>query len=240
MSTSVAKPGRRAAARRPRHGYHHGDLRRALVDAALELARRHGTDRVTIREAAHLAGVSQTAPYRHFTSRDALLAAIAEEAFEAVTRHVAAARDAAGSHALDRFREMGLAAFEFYVADAARFRLMFGAISARKDEFPTLAQAWRAAYALLTDGVLECQRVGCIREGDPAEIAVTVWATIYGLAALVVEGQVAGVRPGRRVSRDFPLRAMALSYLGLRPEGFVPPPPPNVEPDRSRDGSEPA
>src|SRR5262245_58006726 len=69
--------GRRASVEKP---YHHGDLRRVLVDAAFELVGEAGAGGVSVREAARRAGVSPGAPFRHFESRDALLAAVAEEA----------------------------------------------------------------------------------------------------------------------------------------------------------------
>jgi len=68
---------------RPRRSsYHHGNLSRALVEAALRLVETQGAEALTLRGAARLAGVSQAAPYRHFSDKDALLAAVAEEGFQ--------------------------------------------------------------------------------------------------------------------------------------------------------------
>src|SRR4051794_6351575 len=75
--TQAAKPRRRAPAAQP---YHHGDLRRVLIDAALHLVGESGANAVSVREAARRAGVSPGAPFRHFPSRDALMNAVAEEA----------------------------------------------------------------------------------------------------------------------------------------------------------------
>src|SRR3954471_23572746 len=76
-----AKPRRPAPRRAPAEKpYHHGDLRRVLVDAAFDLVGEAGAGAVSVREAARRAGVSPGAPFRHFSSRDALLAAVAEEA----------------------------------------------------------------------------------------------------------------------------------------------------------------
>nr|MDP9179551.1 TetR/AcrR family transcriptional regulator [Gemmatimonadota bacterium] len=66
---------------RPRRPYHHGDLRQALVDAAIELLRKSGPEALTLRGAARAAGVSQAAPYRHFKDRRALVAAVADDGF---------------------------------------------------------------------------------------------------------------------------------------------------------------
>src|SRR5580704_4036921 len=77
-----AKPKRRAAGRRPQQPkpYHHGDLRRVLIDAALGLVEQQGAEGVSVREAARRAGVSPGAPFRHFPNRIALMTAVAEEA----------------------------------------------------------------------------------------------------------------------------------------------------------------
>ena len=78
--------GRSGAGRRPRRTpYHHGNLRRALLDAALALIEREGADAPTLRGVAKLAGVSQAAPYRHFRNKDALLAWISTDRSEANT-----------------------------------------------------------------------------------------------------------------------------------------------------------
>src|SRR5882672_7678585 len=75
-----AKPRRRPAGHPPPKPYHHGDLRRVLIDAALGLAEEGGAEAVSVREAARRAGVSPGAPFRHFPSRVALMTAVAEEA----------------------------------------------------------------------------------------------------------------------------------------------------------------
>src|SRR5258708_23616495 len=79
--TAKKKPTRRAAPRQPpaRRNYHHGNLRQALIDAALELVREGGGEAVSVREAARRAGVSPGAPFRHFPTRTALMTAGSEE-----------------------------------------------------------------------------------------------------------------------------------------------------------------
>jgi len=77
-STAAAKPRRRAARAPVPKPYHHGDLRRVLIDAALKLVGEGGADAVSVREAARRAGVSPGAPFRHFPSREALMSAVAE------------------------------------------------------------------------------------------------------------------------------------------------------------------
>jgi AcrR family transcriptional regulator len=212
MSTSA----RRAPRRRPRP-YHHGDLRRALVEAALELVRTRGPEGFTLREAARRVGVSQTAPYRHFATKDALLAAVAEEGFRGLHASLEAAAASAGQDPLPRLRALGEASFDFYVADPARFRAMFGPASARKDRYPALAEAWGRVNALLLEALVACQRAGEIREGDPLALGLTTAAMVHGLAALIADGQLGAVAAEPAAAREIYRRARAVLFEGLRP-----------------------
>src|SRR5690242_21874322 len=105
----AAKPrrpaARRAGAEKP---YHHGDLRRVLVDAAFDLVGEAGAEAVSVREAARRAGVSPGAPFRHFQSREALLAGVAEEARRGFRAGTARARaKPRADDPLGRFRCLG-------------------------------------------------------------------------------------------------------------------------------------
>ena len=210
------RPARRSvrppAGRRKR--YHHGDLRRALVDAALRLVEREGPSGLTLRAAARLAGVSQAAPYRHFADKQALLAAVAEEGFRAMTGAMRTATSPLRDEPLLRFRALGLAYVGFARGHPAHFRVMFGPELADRSTHPSLAEAAAEAFTLLVDAIADCQRAGLAREGDPGEFAVTAWSTVHGLSALIVNGQLEarGVQAdevGERVTRDL--------FLGLGP-----------------------
>lgn len=217
MSTSAPRAARvRRNPRRPRP-YHHGDLRRALVDAALELVRDRGSDGFTLREAARRVGVSQTAPYRHFETKDALLAAVAEQGFRDLHRRLSQAAEDAGADPRLRLRAQGLAAFEYYVGDAARFRVMFGRASARKDRYPALAEAWGRVNALLLESLVASQRAGHIRDGDPLELGLVIASMTHGLASLVVDGQLGAVAQDPAAVAELFDRARAILFRGLHP-----------------------
>lgn len=212
MSTRARRSARQLSVRRER--YHHGDLRRALLGAALRLVRSGGPPALTLRAAARLAGVSQAAPYRHFADKQALLAAVAEEGFQAMT---AAMRQAMRPHEdepLLKFRALGLSYVEFARSHPAHFRVMFGPELAERSAYPSLAEAAAEAFTLLVAAIADCQKAGFAREGDPEEFAVTAWSTVHGLSALIVNGQL-GAREapigelGERVTQDL--------FLGLGP-----------------------
>ena len=112
----------RAAAPKP---YHHGDLRRVLIDAALQLVGEGGADAVSVREAARRAGVSPGAPFRHFPSRDALMQAVAEEAQRQFRAEIAAALGpAAPGDPLRRFRCLGLAYLRWAMRNPTHFEII--------------------------------------------------------------------------------------------------------------------
>jgi AcrR family transcriptional regulator len=171
---------------RRKRAYHHGDLRRALTDAALELVAERGASGFTLREAARRAGVSHTAPYNHFPSREALLAALAEEGFMGLG---AALRSVGPGEPLRRLRDMGIAYVRFAVENAAHVRVMFGAALPDRSAFPALVEAARTAFAPLLDSICDCQRAGAIRSGDPIELALAAWSLVHGLSSLIADGQ---------------------------------------------------
>lgn len=163
-------------------GYHHGDLRRGLLAAAQDLLRSGGVDAVTLREAARLAGVSHNAPYRHFQSREALLAALAAEGFRTLRR----ALDEAGDRAepAGRLTALGRAYLRFAAGDRATFRLMFGG-ALDTASHPDLAAAAADAFGALRKVVAEeAPRASGERE------ALRAWALVHGLAHLVAERQI--------------------------------------------------
>src|ERR1700675_2544127 len=126
MPTS-AKPRRRLP-RRPLllpKPYHHGDLKRVLIDAALGLAEEGGAAAVSVREAARRAGVSPGAPFRHFPSRTALLTAVAEEAQRRFRAEIASAlAEAPGRDPLARFRSLGVAYLRWAMRNPAHFEVI--------------------------------------------------------------------------------------------------------------------
>jgi AcrR family transcriptional regulator len=175
-------------ARGRRRAYHHGNLRAALVEAALGLVTREGVDALTLRAAARLAGVSPAAPYRHFADKRALLAAVAEEGFRLLTT---ALREAGSGEAdaLGRFRARGPAYVGFATRHPSHFRVMFGRELADRGPHPALREAAQAAFDALVEGMAEAQRAGIVGEGDPRELGLTAWSTMHGLATLLLDGR---------------------------------------------------
>ena len=173
--------------RSSRNPYHHGDLRRALLDATLELAAEKSPAGVSLREAARAAGVSPAAPYRHFRDKQEMLAAAAEEGFRLLLDRI---RDAGldRSSPADRLVEWVAIYVRFAVEQPAHFRLMYGQGSPPKSSTDALQAAARRTFRAFFDTVAEV--VGPWRLGPAAlrEAALEVWALAHGLATLALDG----------------------------------------------------
>ena len=170
----------------PARPYHHGDLRRALVAAATELAAVGGAENVTLREVARRVGVSASAAYRHFPNREGLLAQVASEAREALARRMIAAVAAVGAGsdgaAVDRFRATGRAYIEFALDEPGLFEVAFRAcppdLYVPDDPSP---------YALLSEALDTLDHAGLLAVKRPgAETAA--WVAVHGAAVLLGDG----------------------------------------------------
>src|SRR5712691_10955911 len=203
------------AVRRSRRpgGYHHGNLRTALLDAALRLVKTGGPETLTLRAAARLAGVSQAAPYRHFANKEALLAAVAEEGFRAMTAAMRKATDAA-SGPLERFRALGLSYIQFATSNPSHFRVMFGSETGDRSAYAGLHEAATENFHMLIDAVAECQQAGLVRSGEAEELALAAWSNVHGVSALLVNRQLTRLanRPPAELA-DVVTRDL---FLGLR------------------------
>jgi AcrR family transcriptional regulator len=175
--------------------YHHGNLRRALLDAALALFAERGTLDFTLRELARAAGVTHNAPYRHFADKTALLAALAKEGFvmlaEESDRACAPLAKLRGPRDPRAWIEaLGTAYVRFAVAHPTHFRLMFThPLTDAKRADPELELAARASFALLRDAVADAS--GELRAGlAERDVTLAAWALVHGLATLLVNGQI--------------------------------------------------
>ena len=191
--------------------YHHGNLRRALLDAGLQLIREVGARGFTLREVARRSGVSHTAPYRHFRDKDELIAAIAEEGFEGLEKEMRKARGSKDSPSASLV-EAGRAYVGLALRRPDHFRVMFEADLDRKRHPDARAAAGRAFTALL-DLIRDCQESGELPRGDSLDLARIAWALVHGFASLAIGGQF----PGRKRADVLALteRAMRAQLGGL-------------------------
>jgi AcrR family transcriptional regulator len=201
-----------------RRGYHHGNLREALVDAAVELIAAKGPTGFTIAEAARLAGVSPAAPYRHFRDADALLAEVALRGFDQFTQRLVAAWNKGRPNPINAFEDLGRAYLAFARQEPAYYTSMFDS-NVAIEAHPDLQAAADRAFAVLREAADAIAASAPHDRRPPAMmIALHVWAMAHGIASLFVRHG-----PSRRklpMSPEDLLEAGVLLYLqslGLNP-----------------------
>lgn len=167
--------------------FHHGDLKAALVRSASGLIEQSGVEALSLREVARVAGVSTAAPYRHYASKEALLAEVAQQGFEQLREQLLDA--GAGLKPRPAFLAQCLGYVRFAQEHPALYRLMFGAFP-HKSEYRGLAEAGDRLFAVL-DGQLSQGK-----KKQRAARAVGCWAFVHGLAMLAIDDQLHMHLPG--------------------------------------------
>jgi AcrR family transcriptional regulator len=170
----------------PDDTYHHGDLKRALLEAALEMLDEEGAESIGLRELARRVGVSAAAPYRHFRGRQALLEAVATEGFRRFSAMMAAKEQDLPE--VEQLPAMAEAYVRFALVQPALFRLMF---SRQVDKTGN-----KALHAAAVEAYASLAKAAAREVPDaPSEGAVIAWSFVHGLAMLLLDEQILGVSP---------------------------------------------
>jgi len=180
---------------RPKRGppapkpYHHGDLRRTLIDAALRLAEEGGPEQVSVREAARRAGVSPGAPFRHFETREALMTAVAEEAQRRFRAEIERAlADAPAGDPLSRFRRLGLAYLRWAARNPAHFEIISSGRYFDHDGAAELSRDNAELIAMTERLLAEAFAQGQLRRADLKTVQIAGRALVYGFARMQIDG----------------------------------------------------
>jgi AcrR family transcriptional regulator len=190
-----------------RRGYHHGNLREALVEAAVDLIGQHGPEGFTVAEAARLAGVSPGAPYRHFRDAEALLAEVALRGFDRFAEALAKAWAGGAPDPVRAFEALGRAYLDFARREPAYYAAMF---ETRLDQaaHPGLLAASDRAFGVLREATEKL--VARAPEGNRPPtlmVALHIWSMSHGIASLFC-------RPDRS-RRKLPMAPEELLEAGL-------------------------
>lgn len=216
--------------RQQRAGYHHGNLRAALLDAGLELTRTGGASALVLRDVTRRVGVSPNAAYRHFVDRQALLHAVAAQVQQHMASHMRAisplepAVVAAGVGAREALRAVGLGYISFALAEPGWFDVAFvhvGAMASPQEQPPLPVQLLVASLdGLVADGSMTAQqRVGA---------EWPCWSAVHGLALMALAGPLQHL-PRTEVERAAERTVDAIIAGVLAPEVSPSPPPPAPE-----------
>jgi AcrR family transcriptional regulator len=176
-TTGPARKGKKGA-------YHHGDLERALVDAAVDMIRREGVEAFTLRSVGARVGVSRTALYRHFDDKAALLARVASEGFRRLHAALAQAVATASQRHTGPLQAMAAAYVHFAARNPSHYETMFGGFLTDWSRYPDLIEHGNAAFNILADTIRGEQERGRIAPGDPIELAEITWSLSHGIATL--------------------------------------------------------
>ena len=201
-----------------KRGYHHGNLRQALVEAALELIAEKGPQGFTLSEAAKAADVTPAAVYRHFAGRDDLLAEVARQGFDIFAALLEYAYDEGRPSALAAFEATGRAYLAFARKFPGHYMAMFES-GLNLNRHPDLARASDRARAVLTRAAETLsQHIPAARRPPAAMFAAHIWALSHGVVELFARGA-----PGSRA--PFPPEELLEAGIGiyLRGLGLVPP-----------------
>jgi AcrR family transcriptional regulator len=177
---------------RSRPPYHHGNLRNALVEAGVELAREGGPSAIVLREAARRVGVSPNAAYRHFDALPDLVGAVALCALATLARSMEAelARcqpsGDAQQDAMNGLHAVGRGYVNFVLAEPGLFATAFSQHDASMDTEASTGDSGLAAYQLLERSLDELLAVGLLAAADRQAAATTAWAAVHGLSMLLL------------------------------------------------------
>lgn len=180
-------------------GYHHGDLRSALVAAGLELTRTGGPEALSVRAATRLAGVTPNAAYRHFADRVALMHAVAESIQRTMAgqmRTSGPATDAAGAWA--RLHAIGMGYIRFALAEPGWFAVAFPRVATDTDGRASPLTA--LPYLALREALDALVHLGALTPAQRAGAEWPCWSAVHGFAVLALDGPLRG-RPAAEIHR---------------------------------------
>lgn len=166
--------------------YHHGDLRAALVRAAMELLEESGEADLSLRAVARRAGVSAAAPYRHYADREALVSAVAAVGYQELAQQLAAAHPSPSTP--EQLASVAIAYVQFALERPALFRIMFTEPCDRDNDDRVAATAAVAQYVR---AIVE----RAFPEADAEALATAIWALVHGLAFLHLDGKLDATSP---------------------------------------------
>jgi AcrR family transcriptional regulator len=175
-------------------GYHHGNLRAALLDVALKTLAEKGAAALSLRAIARQAGVSQTAPYNHFADKEALLAALATVGYKGLSDSMAQAVVAAAPvDTASEIRALGRGYLDFAIRKPEQLRLMFGGEIVDMREFPELMAAAHDAFAAINTAVerfIDEGNTGPTGRMGPNTATIAAWSMVHGLSTLLIDHKV--------------------------------------------------
>ena len=174
----------------PLKKYHHGDLKNALIQAGVKILSKEGLGGLSLRKVAQRAGVSHSAPYAHFTDKQALIAAISTEGYKQLYSEIDLAVSPYASDPKRQLMEGAWAYVQFAINNPDTFHIMFSRALEKEKDYPAFIEISRKNFERLVEIVLACQAAGILRPAPPEVMALSVWGQLHGISSLILEGQI--------------------------------------------------
>lgn len=165
--------------------YHHGNLREVLISSALEILKEGTLQDLSLRALARKAGVSQTAPYRHFEDKEALIVVLIQEGSAILQENIAIASQLTDDP-VEQLINLGIAYYDFSQDHPAHFRLMFGGSLENKEKHEHIFDNEKKGYDVLEGVICNCMTLPHAPELSPKLIRLTSWSLVHGLASLIL------------------------------------------------------
>ena len=199
--------------------YHHGNLKLALLNAAIEQIKEVGVEKLSLRSIARKVGVSQTAPYRHFKDKNELLAEVAAQAFTEIYERSHSVIDPK-ARPIQNIQASGMAYLQYAIENPEKYRLLFGSTIQNRRNYSRMVEAGEQSFKILIDQVERGIQAGDFIPGCSLLLANTLWTQVHGAASLILDG----FYQNRELPMPFDDFLRAQIQVGSRALMLTPPP----------------
>jgi len=176
---------KKSSKKKSTRSYHHGDLKKALMEEGLKMIEKQGAENLTLRDLARTLGISHNAPYRHFTSREDLLAALTLEGAKLFVNALTEGHNGIYKTEKD-FSRMGEGYIRFAVNFPEYYRLLFFQKHFDWNNYPDLLSVMNDAFGALMGAVQDLQKADVIHKDDPMMISMGIFSYIHGFTSLMM------------------------------------------------------
>jgi AcrR family transcriptional regulator len=204
--------------------YHHGDLKNALIEAGVEILASEGVRGLSLRKVAKKAGVSHSAPYAHFSDKQALIAAISTEGHIRIYETISKIVEQFPGDPLRQLVDTAWAYMQFGMDEPDLFRITFSGVVEQEQDYPALVEMTQKNFQVIRQMAARCQTAGILGPGASDLMALTVWGMVHGLISLLQQGQVSSNLLNHNTPRQLLLFALnQIAQVPIDPRDFPPP-----------------
>ncbi len=197
-------------------GYHHGNLREAILKESLLWIRKKGLESLSLREIAKILGVSHSAPNKHFPKKDALIASLIEKGFIEFKESLLRGLSSVPDDPKEAFMNSGREYLRFALSNPEMYKLMFSDVIANPKDYPEMEEAGNQAFSVLHQAISRLQDLKIIQAWDSVDMSLMIWSLSHGYSMLCLEGRISRVAESKNpnVVAEEILMERLLSMMG--------------------------